>query len=183
METITYSGLTFAVRTEDDTDHGAPWDECDGHGVVSQWTTRSKYPGELVLCEDRGQRRFYDFAASMRIAKRDGWGLSDEHKAEMAAKLGREATRGEIVAESVRLDYEYLRRWCNDQWRYVGVIVTLLDVEGEQTSRDASLWGIESDADDYLAEVSRELAQEVAGQVGKRRKTITEGAARIRVRE
>lgn len=33
---------TTRVTIEQDCDHGAPWEECDGHGEVSDWTTRDK---------------------------------------------------------------------------------------------------------------------------------------------
>lgn len=77
METQRFirNGHEYEMRVEPDRNHGAPWDEEDGHGTVSNWTRRSKAAGELVLCEDRGYFRYYDFAESCRIARRDGWGF------------------------------------------------------------------------------------------------------------
>jgi hypothetical protein len=43
-DTIEINGLTFRVTVERDEDMGEPWKEHDGHGVVSNWTTRSKSP-------------------------------------------------------------------------------------------------------------------------------------------
>lgn len=75
-ETITceVDGFTATATLHFDGDHGAPWEEECGHGPVSDWTRRDKLPGEFVLNEDRGSKRFYDFAGAVKIARRDGWG-------------------------------------------------------------------------------------------------------------
>ncbi len=67
-------GYSATIELQHDSGHGAPWEECDGHGIVSDFETRKKRPGELVLHELRSTTRFYDFAASVKIARRDGWG-------------------------------------------------------------------------------------------------------------
>ena len=73
METIEHNGRTYRVEIEPDYDHGAPWEEEDGHGPVSEWTSRAKLPGEVIIAKDRGSYRYYDFAGACRIARRDGW--------------------------------------------------------------------------------------------------------------
>lgn len=148
-ENIEHMGYTFRVEHVADHDHGAPWEMEDGHGVVSNWTTRDKYPGELVLNSDRSSKRFYDLAETCRIALRDGWGAR-------GAKDG--MTSRQIAACAAREDYERLLAWCNDEWHYVGVVVTLLDIEGNETDAQQSVWGVESDAVGYLGEVAHELA-------------------------
>lgn len=66
------------------------------------------------------------------------------------------------AAAAAMADFDRLRRWCAGHWCYVGVVVELCDDEGETVGGySASLWGIESDAGDYLEEVARELADEV----------------------
>lgn len=76
FETIRVGGHAFAFKTEPDDSTGAPWEEHDGHGPVTGWERRNKAPGELILNEDRhGRKRFYDFAAACKIARRDGWGF------------------------------------------------------------------------------------------------------------
>jgi len=59
-------------------------------------------------------------------------------------------------------DFDRLRRWCNDDWSYVGVIVAPVCPCCDEAKWDdaQSLWGIESDAGEYLQEVARELAGE-----------------------
>ena len=152
---------------------------------LSDWTARDKHAGEVVLSTDFSLKRYYDIEASMKIARRDGWGLREEDRARLLAGLRRTTfavrcedgrfrlqeqcgpwkplTRGEITAEAVRLDLEHLRRWCSDQWQWVGVVVELLDDEGEPVGAVSdSLWGIESEADDYLREVAQDIADGLA---------------------
>lgn len=134
--------LSLVVSFERENDFGAPWDEEDGHGPVSDWTTRDKRSGELVISTDRRSKRFYDFAKAVRIAKREKWGVRPEALCTLRVKLGREPTRGDICAEAARLDFEHLRGWANDEWEYVCVCVKLLS-EGEEVSFD-SLGMVES---------------------------------------
>ncbi len=158
-DTFTHDGLTFTFRTERDDDTGAPWDEHDGHGPVSEW--RSSYngqpvmkrPGQMVLIHDRGSYRLYDFAEAVRMAKRDGW------NADPLDVPGE--TKGQRAHKAAMADFNRLRRWCNDQWYWCGVIVTCDDLPGEPS---ASLWGIESDAGEYFAEVAKELADEIIAE-------------------
>ncbi|SDG92045.1 hypothetical protein SAMN05216466_10657 [Paraburkholderia phenazinium] len=206
---VTIDGTTYRFRlnVHDDVDMGAPWEEHDGHGPVSDWTTRDKHPGEWQLSSDHGSKRFYDAAEANAIAKRDGWGLTEEHKQVLLERLARPRTvrrpvgkatvahrfgglmqehrravetvtipgrdpakpltDGEVRAEAVRRDFEYLRRWAADQWRWVGVIVTPLGDDEEDDDRTPidythALWGIDSDSDAYLETVAFELMEEAA---------------------
>ncbi|MCW0163722.1 hypothetical protein OIV56_13400 [Burkholderia pseudomallei] len=89
---LTIDGTTyrFRINVENDDGKGAPWDEEDGHGPVSDWTTRDKRPSEWVLSSDHGSKRFYDVAEANRIAKRDGWGLSDAQRQALIARLAKD---------------------------------------------------------------------------------------------
>lgn len=150
-------GASYAVSVVRDMHSGAPWDEEDGHGPVTGWETRAKLPGEMVLCSDRHAKRFYDFAEACRIARRDGW------DAEPYCTDGTETPRAK-AAKAALADFNRLRRWCSEDWYYVGVIVSpLCSCCGTpDEGRSASLWGIESDCGDYLKEVARNLISEVA---------------------
>lgn len=158
-------GLYATVGTPYDEDMGPPWKEHDGHGLVTReghhrfglGTKPPKSPGERILCWDHGYYRIYDFAGTMKIAKRDGWGLGPEEIEALHAKLGRPPTKGEITAESVERDFNHLRRWCDNQWHWIGVIVKLFDADGEEIDSD-SIWGIEDDTD-YWQEVASELVE------------------------
>ncbi len=159
---FTHKGHTFVVNFEHDSDTGAPWDETDCHGPVSAWANRDKKPGEWVLSSDRFSKRFYDYAEAMRIAKRDGWGLGDDDKATLAKRIGKTPetlTPGEIRAEAVRKDFEYLKGWANDDWHYVGVCVRHVS---DYVNGQYGLWGMQSDDDEGLTEAAYQLADERA---------------------
>ncbi|CAN7776744.1 hypothetical protein [Caballeronia sp. LjRoot31] len=214
VQTITFQGRTyrFRVNVQFDEHMGEPWKEHDGHGPVSDWTTRDKGPGEWVLANDGSHKRYYDAAEANLLAKRDGWGLADEEQAALLDRLakprkvrrvigkpkrghrfgglmrvqqvktevvtleGRDRTkaltRGEIRAEAVRRDFEYLSGWAKDEWHWCGVVVTPL---GDDPEMDAftpidymqALWGINDDDDAYIAEVAHELMLTAACEISK----------------
>lgn len=152
-----HQGYRFGVRYVPDTDHGAPWEEADGHGVISEWTTRAKVPGERVLCTDRHLKRYYDVAATMTIAKRDGW------DAEPFGPAGE--SNGARARRAVDADFEFLRQWCADQWSYVGVIVEQIDDDDRPTGVDASLWGVETYKNYHEQTVIQELIDECMASI------------------
>lgn len=217
LATVDHDGFTFTLSLEHDSDHGAPWDEECGHGPVSDWTTRDKLPGELVLNDDGRSKRYYDFAEACRIARRDGWGYmphridiapDDETRAPYTSCGGTanaiDKRTGETVftaydannfnraiesvyaqhratypsarayaAAAARADYEHLRDWCDNEWSYVGAIVTVERNGIELAS--ASLWGIESTAGDYFCTVGNELASEALEQARDAIAALVEG--------
>lgn len=166
-ESFEHKGRTYRVAFPHDEGHEAPWEECEGHGIVSDQkrhpfghgTKPSKAPDEKILYWERGVYRTYDVAETLKIAKRDGWGLNPDDESKLAQSLGREPTRKEIIAAAVDADFEFLRAWCCDEWHYVGVVVT------HESGDTESLWGIESNADSYLDEVAHELADEIASRL------------------
>ncbi|MGB8417662.1 hypothetical protein [Paraburkholderia sp.] len=163
-----------------------PWESCDGHGPVSDGTTREKRPGEWVLSRYRGLKRHYDAAEANRIAKRDGWGLGEEHRSSLIDRLTRPHLRRTtpdndqrladrdtgraplkaLTAGEVRRDFEYLRRWCNNLWHYCGIVVTSLgDSPPPPTDYSYALWGIEDDGYDQHESVAFELMSEAANRM------------------
>ena len=154
-ETRSHGTMHFRVEWVYDTDSDAPWDRECGHGEVSDWTTRGKRPGEMVLSEDRRMKRFYDFAQAVKLARRDGWNTAPYIW----------PTEGARAHAAALADFKYLQAWCNDHWHYCGIVVTLLDADGEPESVDASLWGIESECVDYHQEVIEELITECLHQI------------------
>jgi hypothetical protein len=160
-ETIERGGRQFRVNIEPDYDMGAPWKEHDGHGVISEMVRRDKLPGERILYSDNGCQYFYHVAATMKIAKCDGWGLSVENINSLARKLGRVPTRGEVVAEAVDRDFQHLAAWCNEQWTWCGVIVS--DITGDKSAKPDyvhGVWGFESSDDHGIAECVDELVSQ-----------------------
>lgn len=150
-------GLTLTATVHADNDSSPPWERDDGHGPVSDWTSRDKKPGELILNRDGNSFRYYDFAEACRIAQRDGWGVAGGRKEGESARA--------YASRAALADFEALKAWCNDDWQYVGVAVTVskagVDLTGEY---DHALWGIDANYpgsdNSYLREVANDLASE-----------------------
>ncbi len=161
MTAFDYEGRTFHVEAIDDDFTGAPWDEFDGLGSVSEWTRRDKTPGEWVLCEDRDSKRYYDFSEAMRMAKKDGWD---------APPYGA-GTKGERALRAVKANFEWLRGWCNGQWRFSTLHVVLFGEEDEVEYEDY-LGGVEYDysSNGYWLEVAKEMASEIMWEVRNQEK-------------
>lgn len=156
-ETFEYKGRTFAVALEPDEEQAPPWEDGDGRGIVSEWVTRAKRPGERVLHHDRRSYRYYDMQATMAKARAEGWPVSGHG----------DKTARQRAALAVEADFEHMRRWCNDQWHYVSLVVTLLegnDDDGWTEGPGASLWGLESDDYDHHEEMREQLADEALSQ-------------------
>lgn len=150
-------GFTCYAKLHDDDCQDAPWQRGEGHGDVSKHTRRSKRAGELVVYEDGATHRFYDFAGACRRARAEGWGMA-------GGKLEGETAR-QYAARAARHDFEVLRAWCNDEWRYFGVEVTIYKGEVKLTGNYShTLWGVEGNYpgsdNSYLAEVACELLDE-----------------------
>lgn len=157
-----HEGKQFRAFIESDDDATPPWDRECGHVDVSEWERRNKAPSEVIINEDRGSRRFVCIREAIAKATREGWGLNGAPLAALEEKLGRKPTKREVIAEAVRIDIERMRAWCADEWEYIGVCVCLLDSEGSPIGDkySAALWGIESDCDDYIQEVARDMASD-----------------------
>jgi hypothetical protein len=154
-DTFTRGGLRFRFRTKNDEHHDVPWDTEDGHGIVRKAKRDGstgfivKKPGDRVLYKGgRNEYSFiYDWAGACRMAKKDGW------NAEPYDAPNR-------IERAVQADFDRMQAYLKDDWWYVGVIVEMLDVNGDVIEKE-SLWGIESDSGDYFEEVANELADEL----------------------
>jgi hypothetical protein len=130
------NGMYAVVEVERDNVYDEPpWEDCDGHGVVSDWESIDREDHRWMLCCDRSSARYYDQKAALKIAKRDGWGPC-------------------APEEAVKHNFEYLEAWCNDQWCYVCLTVTLFDKDGEEFEEE-SVGGYESFAEDYMCSEAR----------------------------
>lgn len=149
FKTTTDTHLTHTIRIDwfADPDMGPPWEEHDGHGIVSDWERRKKGSGERILSSDGGSHRFYDFKETLAKATTEQWGLSEEATDALARKLGHPPTDREVTVEAVEKDFRYLADWCADKWEWVGYKVTLEGPDDEQVPmppHEGSLWGIDS---------------------------------------
>ena len=134
------------------------------------WGLTEAHKAELLqrLAKNRVVRRSVGKAT---VTHRYGGLMQEFHRAtETVTVPGRDPnkplTAGEVRAEAVRRDFEYLRRWANDQWHFVGVVVTLLgddeDLDGlVATDFHNALWGIADCDPAYAREVADDLIDEV----------------------
>lgn len=148
---FTHEGFDFTMEIVDDNDHEPPWESGDGYGVVLDWRHgREKAPYERLLNRDRNNYRFYDMRATRAKAIKERWGIAEPDG----------LTRKQIIAAAVEKDFQFHRGWCNGEWRYVGVVVQLVDGP-YLLAEDRSLWDIESNSPEYIEEVKLELANEL----------------------
>ena len=152
-DTIELDGFTIRAALDIDYDSDAPWEE-DGDGPVSDWTSRDKAPGELVLDAAMGAYRYYDYDEACRIALRDGWDAAP-------LNTGQETTLQQAMKAALA-DYERLRAWYENRWYYADVVVTVSKAGIKLGS--AALCGVESDAGVYLVEVANELLEEAVAE-------------------
>lgn len=125
---------------------GPPWTESEGHGMVSDWTSRGKQPGEWVLVQAGRSKRYYDAQETLKFALRDGWGEVREGE-----------TKRQRAARAVKEDFEFLRGWCDYEWSYQNLRATHPD------GREAMCGGIEA-TDDYVQIIEAELAAELRAE-------------------
>ena len=161
-QTIKVGKFEVTATIHHDGDHGAPWEEEDGHGEVSEWTARDKRPGERVLISDRQSKRFYDFAGAVELAKRDGWDTPPYGT----------GTKGERAARAAEADYRNLKAWADNEWYYVGIVLSVSCKGITLAEHGASLWGIESSAGDYLTETANDLLPEALRAAAAAKKAL-----------
>lgn len=156
-KSIEFDGFIFEMKVERDDDMGPPWKEHDGHGPVSNWRPKeSKRPGERIISRDGNSCRFYDWEKAIEIAKKDGWD---------APPYGGKA--GAKAARAVEADFRNLKAWCDDEWHWVGVVISVERAGLELCENAASLWGIDSESDDYHLEAANELLDEAIDEARK----------------
>lgn len=154
--TILPNDWKIKVEFQHDSDSGPPWEECDGHGVVCDWEHgRREYDDSWILQKDRHSYLYYDWKASLKLAFKDGWGCKPYDTSS--------------AMDAVKSDFEFLRRWCNDEWWYVGMIVTLYD-ENNKELHEESVWGFDSDSIDYLCSEARSWAAHMIRKERKERR-------------
>ena len=157
-ETITSAkGNKFKMELAYDDMGLAPWEWCDGHGEVSEWTTRDKKPGEIVLCSDGRSKRYYDMQGAVKMARRE-WVSKDS-----------ENTLGQNAVKAAQADFAHLKAWCDDDWGYACLHVVMLDDEDEELDGyDEYLCGVEDGYNKKFAGYVMECAQGLAGDIETR---------------
>jgi hypothetical protein len=159
MQTFEHNGEIFTYEIKHDSDQGAPWEDKDGHGPVSEWTKRDKLPGELILSEGRMGNLYYDYAGACKQAFVEGWNAAPY---DIPGE-----TKHQQACRAALADYNWLRRWANDLGvSPVGIVVRRAGA-CECCGDYESLWGIWHDIDsekswEYLEQTAHELAGDLA---------------------
>ena len=150
-------GNKFKIELAYDYIVDKPWEWCDGHGEVSEWTTRDKKPGEVVLCIDGISRLYYDMQGAVKLARRE-WVSKDS-----------ENTLGQNAVKAAQADFENLRAWCDGKWWYAILRVVMLDDAGEELDGyDEYLDSVEDGYGKKFAVGVMECAQELAEDIETR---------------
>ena len=153
------SGNRFKITFSYD-DYEAPWEANDGHGDVSEWTSRDKKPGEVVLCKARNFKRYYDMQGAIQKAKTEDWSCDSVLPTD---------TRGQKAVKAAQADFEYLRAWCSADWWYCCLHVVMLDGDGEELQGyDEYLGRIEDGYTTKYHNHALECAQDMATGIERR---------------
>jgi hypothetical protein len=167
IETILPDGSNAIASIDYDEVSGPPWEESDGHGVVSEWrnlTRYPKHPWERILCQDnRFNARLYDVRESEAKALSERWDAAPYHDAFTDETAKQQAVR------AVDADFKFLKDWCDDKWSYGMVVLKIIKPDGfskivgsvgglevsfyDEYGDGAELTGAANDLlDEYLAE-------------------------------
>jgi hypothetical protein len=175
-ETIVLHGIPVRIELAYDNDHGMPWDECDGHGIIrkaiAHYGRPEKSPGEVIIHSDRGHYWLYDFKGTTEKAKSEGWGISGNTSV---------MTKRQIVRAAVMRDMEHCREWLTGERYYIGITVTALNADGEEIESD-SCWGFDYGCSredmDYVENEAKEMAARIAESVFDQKRQAWRAALR-----
>ena len=184
--TITYPNTErkYTVLFEYDGNIPAPENDCDGHGLtvdqrwridptdaetidyhlgldeddtsVAAMELRLRYGMMRPLQTEFTPYRYYDVWETLKLAKREQWGVIDyDNDPEAQDKL-------HAIVDAA---YDYLRGWYNNAWHWCTVCVTPLDQDEEPVDEFAQYiggceFGYDDKAElDYFAELIEDLAR------------------------
>lgn len=137
-------GREVTVTSEPDDSGDSPFDRDDCMGSI-HWPSRFDEGRRPDGCD--GSARKFDTRSGPVWWMPSGM-LADESQ--------------EIIAQVA----ERVRAYFREDWSYVGIVVKVRELPcdccGHRRENVSSLWGIESDADDYFAEVIGDLLLEAS---------------------
>lgn len=146
---FSHQGYNFSATVQED---DYPHLEDESHGPIIFGLTRDKRAGYMVLKQEGPRVVYYDFAQAVRQARKENWGAWDA--------LGMD-TPGQIAHKAAMADFRHLKRWFNDEWRYVVVTVELLDKEGVPVGIHNTLGGIYDEVGEDLTPAIVEIADDL----------------------
>lgn len=187
-EVVEYGDRRLRVTLSRDNDHGAPWKENDGHGVVVRLgdlpaslpddlsdveaTVEAAANGYAVTDEDvAAAALFRKLTIADSRSRLDALWYDVLRTLQKAQREGwgpgqkwldahPDATPQEKLMAAVEADYDYLKGWYDDDWCYLVVEVELLD-DDDEVVESSVLGGVENSDDEYVEEIVTELADEL----------------------
>lgn len=161
MSNFVMHGTSFNWSYEPDYDMLEPWVEQDGHGLIRKVTRHydrpGKKPGEVFLHSERGVHWIYDVEGTTKIATRDCWGLGEELEQALAEMLRRPPTKKEIVAEAVRHDRDFCRKFLSGD---VGWFTVSCWPEEDPDAIEYLNGVLCEHGDSYLEDAAKEMAED-----------------------
>lgn len=153
-----HAGLTFIVTVFPDYDMEAPWNTGEGWGKVRNGDygkVETKKPGERIIHTNGNTAWLYDFADAMKRAKADKWGSKNATP---------DMSPGQVAELAVKEDMQMIRGYLTNEWSYIGIVVTLADVNGKPTDESESAWGLESFDSENIEDYTKGLIEELAAK-------------------
>lgn len=148
---IDFADILKACKVKPDDYGEAPWEDCDGY-------THTLRPADLSRGEAEYARRgiiYHDRRRKViELPKGEDYGLFDYHRARGASRQ----VAAELVAQERARTIDQLRRWYENGWQCWQVSCDYLGAYD-------SLSGVYDDEGDYVEDVKREVAANVAAEL------------------
>lgn len=135
-------------------------------------------PGKVTTVQNSGGlwHSWCDIGADYPIYNTGGH--ADINAATRAAYAAHRATMPtrQYAAQAAMRDFNALRAWCNDEWYWCGIVVTVTHTESELELTSESLWGVDAnhpnEDNSYLTECAESLAESALSEARNRAKAL-----------
>ena len=183
-DTIVVDNIEFNIYLDWDDHPVTPWDPDwnDPLGSVRDSRNKSthydgKEPGEVRIQSRRKHSHvyYYDFQGAVAKARVEGARPPKKDMEELTKDTqrmyNRPPTKGEIAVAAVWHEIGRFQDWLDDDWHYSYVTVKVRDSNEDEINTDEldldgfdpgvpGVGGVESDDDDYIKEVAKEIIHE-----------------------
>ena len=151
---VDFSDILKAVKADTDYGNPAPWEDCDGfeHTI----TPADKLIDEIRATHMQGYCYTDRRRKVITLPEGEDYGVFDYHRARGASKQ----VARELSAQSRARTIAQLKQWYENGWHVWYVSCDYLGAHD-------SLGGVYDDEGDYLEEVKREVAENVAAELEK----------------
>lgn len=179
-DTVYVDDIKFNIHLERDDYPETPWADYEPLGAVRDSHNTSthydgKAPGEVRIQSRRARYSYvyyYDFQVAVAKARVEGARPPEKEMEQLVAlthkKFNRPPTRSEIAEAAVWQEIRRFQDWLDNDWHYAYVTVKVCDSNEDEINTDEldldgfdpdvpGIGGVESDDDDYIKEVAKEI--------------------------